>query len=150
MTIAKSLVPGLAAASDTVTITLVVSNTGTSEAFEVIVDDPLPDAKFIGMAAATTPAGFAFSTVAAAPNTIVRYTGGSIPAGENRTFVFTAQLTSGVVKGEVLTNVATVTQATTLPAQTRANGMSRTCRPTRPSPSARRTSQSSRTTPLPV
>ncbi|MBX3052028.1 MAG: DUF11 domain-containing protein [Caldilineaceae bacterium] len=115
MAIVKSLTPNIAAANDTVTITLVVSNTGTSEAFEVVVDDPVADAKFTGITPVTTPAGFAFSTVASAPNTIVRYTGGSIPVGEIRTFVFTARLTSGTVKGEVLTNVATVTQATTLP-----------------------------------
>ncbi|MGB5048858.1 MAG: SdrD B-like domain-containing protein, partial [Caldilineaceae bacterium] len=115
MAIVKSLTPNIAAANDTVTITLVVSNTGTSKAFEVVVDDPVADAKFTGIAPVTTPAGFAFSTVASAPNTIVRYTGGSIPVGEIRTFVFTARLTSGTVKGEVLTNVATVTQATTLP-----------------------------------
>ncbi|MBI1294076.1 DUF11 domain-containing protein [bacterium] len=115
MVITKTLTPAQAAANDTITIELVVQNTGESTAFDVIIEDPLPMITFTNISEVSTPAGFTFSTVDMSPDTLVRYTGGDIPVGEQRIFTFTAQLTTAVNAGDVYTNVATVTQATTLP-----------------------------------
>ncbi len=115
MAITKTITPNLAAASDTVTITLQVSNIGTSTAYDVIIEDPLPDAKFSNISEGTTPTGFTFGTIPAPPTTTVRYTGGDINVGQTLWFTFTVRLTSGVSQGEVITNTATVVQATTMP-----------------------------------
>ena len=111
MTITKNIVQTSGDAGDTVTITLTVNNTGTSNAYEVIVNDPFPAGKFTTFTAGTTPAGFTFGT----SGDTVTFTGGTINAGATATFTFTAVLTSAVAPGEVLNNTATVTQATTLP-----------------------------------
>lgn len=113
--ITKRFIPEQAAANDTLTVTLVVTNTGTSDAFDVIVEDPLPQAKWTAISEGSTPAGFSFAVVSAPPTSTVRYSGGTVMAGQTLTFAFQATLTSGVSAGEVLTNTATVTQATTLP-----------------------------------
>ncbi|MCB0154530.1 MAG: isopeptide-forming domain-containing fimbrial protein, partial [Anaerolineae bacterium] len=113
--ITKSIVPAAVAAGDFITVSLTVRNAGLSDAFEVVVEDPLPTALFIALSEGSTPAGFSYSTVPAGANTIVRYTGGNLAVNETVTFTFRAQLTTPVSKDLVHTNVATVTQATTLP-----------------------------------
>ena len=115
LAITKTWTPHSAAPNDTVVITLTVTNNGSATAYDVIVEDPLADNDFSGITEGSTPAGFTFSTQASSPNTIVRYTGGDIPAGESRVFTFQATLTDNVTAGETLTNTATVTQDTTLP-----------------------------------
>jgi LPXTG-site transpeptidase (sortase) family protein len=120
LVITKTITPDTAAIGDTVTISLVVENTGTSTAYDVIIDDPLitdpPNNKFTNILEGTTPSGFTYSTVYAAPNMIVRYTGGSIATGAANalTFTFTTDVIN-IIQGEVVHNVATVTQDTTLP-----------------------------------
>jgi len=112
---AKAISPNKASANEPVTMTLVVTNTGTATAYDVVVDDPLPTAYYMNTVEGTTPAGFGFSTVSAPPNSVVRYTGGDINAGQTITFTFKTTLTTSVIPGNVLTNVATVTQYTTMP-----------------------------------
>lgn len=92
-----------------------MQNTGSSDAFDVVVTDTLPLAKYSAVTEVTTPADFLFITQTVTTNTVVRYTGPTIPAGQSRTFLFDVTLASGVVGGETLVNIATVNQATTLP-----------------------------------
>ena len=115
LTMAKTLTPNYAALNDIVTITLVVTNTGTSTAYDTTIGDPLPNAYFSTITEGTTPAGFAFSTISAPPTTTVQYTGGSLTAGSSATFTFNVTLASGVTVGQLITNTASITQATTLP-----------------------------------
>ena len=110
MAIEKHFSPVTGDAGDTVTITLTVQNTGTSDAFDVMVNDPL-STRFAGILEGNTPTGFTFGL---SGNTVT-YSGGTIGVGESVTFTFTAVLTSAVQPGESIPNIATVTQATTLP-----------------------------------
>ncbi|MCB0168342.1 MAG: isopeptide-forming domain-containing fimbrial protein, partial [Anaerolineae bacterium] len=115
MVITKTMDPAEAGALSTTVITLTVANTGLSEAFDVIVEDPIPTTIFSNITPVVTPPGFAFSTIPSGTDTIVRYTGGSIDVNDIVTFVLTAQVTSPITDNLVITNVATITQATTLP-----------------------------------
>jgi fimbrial isopeptide formation D2 family protein/uncharacterized repeat protein (TIGR01451 family) len=115
MGITKDIVPAQAAANDWITVTLAVQNSGTTTAFDVIVEDALPNAKLTNITGVSTPAGFTFAAVPSGAFTIVRYTGGDLLAGQSAVFTFTAQAAASVTAGEILTNTAVVTQATTLP-----------------------------------
>jgi len=114
MVLTKTFNPSQAIAGDVVTITLAATNSGTSTAFDVIVEDPLPNNLFPTITETTTPGGFVFSTGSTITETTVRYTGGDIAVGSTVYFTFTAQLTDNLVGG-IFTNTAVVTQATTLP-----------------------------------
>ena len=115
MVIVKSFSTNEAAPNDTITVTLTVSNTGTSTAFEVIVDDPIDNGEFHTITEGITQSGFTFSTVPSGGNTIVRYTGGNIAAGGSATFTFQMTLDPDLPPSPpALTNIATVTRATTL------------------------------------
>ncbi|MBC7084657.1 MAG: DUF11 domain-containing protein, partial [Firmicutes bacterium] len=115
MSIRKVIEPSQAAAGDIVTFTLTVSNTGTSTAFDVIVEDELLNSEFVNASAVSTPAGFTFGLIFDGSKTTVRYTGGDIGVGQTVVFVFRAALASGVTPGATLNNTAVVSQATTLP-----------------------------------
>jgi uncharacterized repeat protein (TIGR01451 family) len=104
-----------AAAGDTVQITLVVENVGRTTAFDVVVEDPLLDLEFSAARERTTPGGFTFSTRDTPEGVTVVYTGGDMPAGAIRTFVFAATLAPGVQAGDTVDNVATITDASSLP-----------------------------------
>jgi large repetitive protein len=111
MQIAKSITPGSADAGDLVTITLNVKNTGTSNAFDVIVSDALPLGAFEDFAKVSGPLDFGFN-----PGTdSVTFSGGTVAVGQTVTFVYSAVLTAAVIPNQALIDTATVTQATTLP-----------------------------------
>ncbi|MCS6879953.1 MAG: isopeptide-forming domain-containing fimbrial protein, partial [Chloroflexaceae bacterium] len=110
--IAKVFTPDRAYAGQTVEVRLTVRNTGASDAFDVVIVDPL-DARFVAVAEASTPTGFTFAYNAGTRT--VRYTGGGIPAGASRDFTFLVTLANPATAGEVITNRATVTEASTLP-----------------------------------
>ena len=99
-------------AGDVVTVTITVENKGTSDTFDVIIEDVL-DSNFISIAENSTPAGFNFNYDL--PANKVTYSDGTILDGETLTFTFNVTLASSVKVGEVLSNTATVIQATTLP-----------------------------------
>ncbi|NOK63062.1 MAG: hypothetical protein GFH27_549279n507 [Chloroflexi bacterium AL-W] len=80
-----------------------------------MVEDPISNTDFVNVTEGTTPTGFTFATIPSPSNTIVRYNGGSIPVGENRTFTFNVTLAPDVTIDDVIPNIATVTRATTLP-----------------------------------
>ena len=112
LTIVKSLSPSAAVQGDTIEITVAVTNTGTSTAFGVLVEDQLP-AQYVAASVVevTTPAGFAFNRT----DSLISYQGGDIPAGETRSFVLRATLQPDLPAGEQVTNTATASTATSLP-----------------------------------
>ena len=114
MNITKSFDPNQAAINETVQVTLVVSNTGTSPAYDVIIEDPFPSSTFQAVAEGTTPGEFLFESELSGGNYIVRYSGGPIEAAGSRTFTFFATVGGTFPSGITFDNTATVTQATTI------------------------------------
>ncbi|QQS45474.1 MAG: DUF11 domain-containing protein [Acidobacteriota bacterium] len=107
--IAKEFVPATAAAGDPVEIRLRVTNTGLSDAYDVVIEDLL-DSAFGGINQVITPAGYGFSL----NGQIVTYSTGagvSIKPGETVTLVF--RVLSRIC-GQ-FPNQARITRATTLP-----------------------------------
>ena len=117
MVITKSMSPDPAAPGQTITVTLTVENTGTSDAFDVIVEDPLNPAHFDtatvdqGASGTDYPADF----TAELDGDTVRYSGGTLADGATVTMTYSVDLTDTVAHGDSVDNTATVTQATTLP-----------------------------------
>jgi len=117
MIIEKRMTPGVIDAGETVTVTLTVENTGTSTAFDVVIEDVLDAGLFsvptldLGTSGVDYPAGFA----AVLDGNTIRYSGGSIGIGGEAVFTFTVDVRTDIAVGAVIDNTATVTQATTLP-----------------------------------
>jgi len=115
MSITKVFSPSSAAPNDVVNITLTATNSGGSTSFETNIQDLVnTSSHFTNITPITTPVGFTYSTAPSGGNTMVTYTGGNIPAGQNRVFVFSAQIQSSLAGGQTINNSASVTQATTL------------------------------------
>ncbi len=117
MGIVKNIVQTVADAGDTVNVSLTVTNTGTSTSFDTIIQDQLDPTQFVigSVAPITTAAGFTFSISGGG---LIQYTGGTMPftgAGSTATFTFTVALKTTLTPSQVVSNTATVTQATTLP-----------------------------------
>lgn len=102
LTIDKQFDVAQADAGDTVTISIVVNNTGTGPSYDTLITDVVDTAKFGSIANVTTPAGFTFNSVAGT----VTYSGGTIADGGSATFVFTAKLLDVVNATETLSNTA--------------------------------------------
>ena len=110
--VTKTLAPNAAIRGQNVMMTVTVQNTGLSTAFEVIATDALP----AGMVPSTavevaTQAGFTYSRTGAD----ITWTGGDIVAGATATFQVSVDLSSSLTAGQVVTNTAIASQATTLP-----------------------------------
>jgi LPXTG-site transpeptidase (sortase) family protein len=116
LVITKSISPDQIGLNETATFTLTLYNDGNSNAYDVILHDPLPSSKYINVTEGTTPAGFSFTTFAGV-DTLVIYAsqpGVAIAPGDPPlTFTFTAQVVN-IAQNEILTNTATVIQNTTL------------------------------------
>jgi fimbrial isopeptide formation D2 family protein/uncharacterized repeat protein (TIGR01451 family) len=125
LTIAKEFGPtstvnvDLADSGDRVTINLTVSNaTGTSTAYDVIIQDTLTAANYdlssvnLGAAGTQYPANFAASFNSSTG--VLQYSGGTIAAGATVTFSFSVELAKTVTPGVTITNTANITQSTTL------------------------------------
>jgi len=109
--ITKSMSPGSGLdAGDTVTVTLMVENAGTSPAYDIEVTDTLNDDGVLfdlgTVVEGTTPGDFTFNY----SNPTVTYTlnSGSLNPGDNRTFTFTAVVTATVTSGSAFGNTADV------------------------------------------
>ncbi|MFQ3662562.1 MAG: isopeptide-forming domain-containing fimbrial protein [Chloroflexaceae bacterium] len=100
----KSFNPDRAYAGQTIEVTLTVRNTGTADAFDVLIQDLL-DSAFVDAEEGTTPAGFTYDSYNDGGLT-VRYSDGSIPAGASRTFTFRVTLDDPLNPGDTITNVA--------------------------------------------
>ena len=114
LNITKQFTPNLVLPNGTVQIKLVVTNSGTSPAFDVVVEDQMPLATFSTIAPVVTP-GWVPAAVSSGLNTTVKYTsqpGVSIAPNGTVTFIFNATVKTGC---GVLTNTAKITHATTLP-----------------------------------
>lgn len=101
--IAKDITQTKAALTETVDVTLTVTNTGTAPAYDVAVTDPLPT----GMAYAATgalPAGW--SQTSASP---VTFRGPRVNIGQSVVLRFTATIVAPAAAPGVLTNTATAT-----------------------------------------
>ena len=114
LSLAKTITPSSASPNDPITITLEVTNTGTSAAYDVSVSDTLSNAQFVSIAEGSTPSGFTFSATPSGGNTIVQYTGGTLGSGSSAAFSFNATLASAVARGTIIANTATIT-GTSLP-----------------------------------
>jgi uncharacterized repeat protein (TIGR01451 family) len=115
MTMTKDIVQASGDAGDTLTITLTVNNTGTSDAFETTVEDTLDLTRFDSttLSFGSTAAGF---TPAFTSGTgLVQFSGGTVAAGGSAVFTFTVALRADLQPGQTISNTASVTQATTLP-----------------------------------
>ena len=114
MQITKTFDPDQAAINETIEIDLVVSNVGTSPAYDVIIADPYPTSIFQSVAEVTTPGDFTFSSSTAGGFHTITYSGGPIEVGGTRTFTISATVGSVFAAGDTYENTATVTQATTI------------------------------------
>lgn len=119
LTLTKSFNPTDAPLGGIVQVTLVANNAqGVSAAFDLVIEDQFDSSKFTNITEGSTPAGFTFATLPDTPAvglTTVRYSGGPIAAGGSATFVFNIQLAPGVTAGEIIPNIAAITEASTLP-----------------------------------
>ena len=109
LNINKSFNPNPVQGSDTVTVTLNVTNSGNSTAYHTVITDPLNGTNgsqifdLSSVLPLTTPSGFSYNYAA---NTVT-YTGGDILAGQTRTFTFTVKILPDVIIGPRYTNTAT-------------------------------------------
>jgi len=114
MQISKTFSPDQAAINETVQVQLVVTNIGTSPAYDVIIEDPYPTSIFQSVAEVTTPGDFAFNSSTAGGFHTVTYSGGPIEVGGSRTFTISATVGNVFAAGDTYLNTATVIQATTI------------------------------------
>jgi large repetitive protein len=105
---------------DVIRMTLTYENTGTSNAYDVVITDALDSTRIASITSITTPAGFTYSTSGTNPIT-VQYAadaGTAIAPGATVVFELDFTLTSANVPGDVIPNTANVTQTTTLDSST--------------------------------
>ena len=118
LTITKDFDKTQVTPNESTIVTLVVENTGTSTAFDMVIEDPLANNTFTNITEGTTPAGWTFSTVPSGGDTIVRYelaAGTPFPVGALATFTFSVTMHPDLAPSPPnVNNVATVTDASTL------------------------------------
>jgi len=113
LTIVKTMSPNSDVDSgDTITIQIVVENTGTAPAHDIVITDDVSSAtglfNLTSVAEGITPAGFSYSY----SNPNVTFTGsGTLAIGNSVTFTFTASVDSNVITGSVYQNTAAVTSS---------------------------------------
>jgi uncharacterized repeat protein (TIGR01451 family)/fimbrial isopeptide formation D2 family protein len=120
LSISKNLVQTEADAGDTITVDLVVTNSGLAAAFEVEISDPFDTfpADTNSVQAITVPAGFLFTVsngavhVQSDPNAAPP--ANSLEPGESIAIRFTADLADTIPPMSILTNRALISQADTI------------------------------------
>ena len=97
-------------AGDTAQFQIVITNTGTATANEVLLSDALPAGLLVTTINSTTPAGGATVDTATAGTGTATLTGEyTIPVGGSITILYTATLQNSVTPNTSFTNTATVT-----------------------------------------
>ena len=110
LAVVKTMSPASPDAGDLVTITIKVTNNGTSPAHDITVSDTLDDNIFdlSTISEGTTPTGFTFSSNSTTGE--VTYTESNddtvLNVGDSATFTFTAKLKDDIVTGSSYTNRA--------------------------------------------
>ena len=130
LTVTKNMAPNPATGGQTVTVTLTVTNTGTSDAFNVTVTDPLNSTAFDTTSVTDTTAALGtFSFSYTAPT--VTYSGGTILNGASQVFTFQVPVRSLVVTGSSYPNTATADYSS-LPGSSRRRARVRRLRQSEP------------------
>lgn len=115
MAIVKEIEPAVAPQNGVVTVTIVVSNTGLSTAFESKVSDLLPSELTYAGGLAESVTGGVTPGVFVTSTTSVSGDWAAFPVGGTSTIRFLARISADAVVGTEIVNTATVTNATTLP-----------------------------------
>jgi uncharacterized repeat protein (TIGR01451 family)/fimbrial isopeptide formation D2 family protein len=115
LNVSKSFSPTAAAPNDTVTVQIQTTNTGLATAYEAEIEDIIQNSELINPNLITTAAGFTGSITPSGSTNIIKYTGGNISPGQTVTFTFTVKLAANLTLGQVITNTAKITTASTLP-----------------------------------
>ena len=105
----KTATPNPAVAGAALTYTVTLTNSGPSDATQVVVTDPLP-AGLVVLPGGLDSTGDACTSNAA--GTIVSCDYGTVPAGGSRTVVINALVPAGTTAGTTLTNTATAASPT--------------------------------------
>ena len=117
LAILKTFDPDTGDAGDPVLVTLVLTNSGTASAYDLVVSDELLGSLYNvdTVANVAMPDGFVFEIVTNSPNATVFYRTddvdfsqptNALAVGESRSFQFSVQLAQAVTPGQLLTNVA--------------------------------------------
>lgn len=115
LTLTKTFAPDEAAANDSVTVTLGLTNDGTSPAFDATVSD-LVDGDVFTNVSPTAPVGWTVTAVPSGGDTLVTWTADSatvLASSGSQSFSFTATLVGDVAAPSTQTNTANAS-ATTL------------------------------------
>ena len=112
--ITKTFSSETATINETVGVTLVVRNAGTSTAHDVIIEDLFPTSTIQAVSEGITPPDFTFFSELSGGNRVIRFSGGPIEVGGERTFTFSVTTGASFPSGSTYVNTATITQATTL------------------------------------
>ncbi|MGL4648006.1 MAG: hypothetical protein ACRC1H_01255, partial [Caldilineaceae bacterium] len=113
LALSKVIVPATAAANDPVTVTLVLTNIGTSNAYSTTLSDPLP-AGLLFDGNLTSSSGTAPTALSESGGVISAEWALLAPNGSS-TLRFRARLAAGVSLAQIILNQATASGATTLP-----------------------------------
>ncbi len=115
MIITKVMTPTEVLPNSVVTVTLTVQNVGSSTAFDVQVVDPITTSLFANPTLVEKPVGVGFATSPSGLETMVVFSGDTLPVGQSHQYQFTLTLNSDIAPGLRITNTAVVSQTTTLP-----------------------------------
>ena len=109
LTVVKSVAPTSAAVNDEVTYTFVVTNTGTSSAFDVELSDLVDSGVLVDVGSFTGPVGWTRTSTPSGDDTEVRWTSATgLGVGANASFSFTATVADTITFPGTHVNTASV------------------------------------------
>ena len=107
LTVTKTFTPDEAAINDTTTVSIVVSNDGTSDAYNVDLTDDISSFALTNFASLSHDAGTAPDTLSEAGG-VVTASWSTLAAGSSSTITFDVDVDSGVSEGDTMNNTADV------------------------------------------